>query len=152
MNIHIIQLITSFVGSLGFALVFNLRKNILAAASLGGAVCWAMYLLTDALFDGIFIPSFFAAASAALYAELAARVLKLPATVVFISAIIPLIPGSSLYYTMSYAVSGDFQLFSEYGMKTLYCILGITSGISFVWSLWYMVQKIYLLYIKKIDV
>ncbi len=152
MTSEIVQLITSFLGSLGFAFIFNTRKKALIPSALGGVVCWGVYLLGSLYFDGQYIPSLFAAAAVALYAEIAARVLKLPATIVFISAIIPLIPGSSLYYTMSYAVSGDLEMFGRHGMETIYYILGITSGISFVWSMWYMVQKIYRIYIKKAEV
>lgn len=142
MSIEIIQLITAFLGSLGFALLFNLDKKCIIPASVGGLICWGTYIVIDIFSTGVFLPSLVSAAIAALYAEIAARFLKVPATVIFVSAIIPLIPGSSLFYTMSYAVSGDAALFRSYGMDTVNFVLGITSGISIVWSTWYMVQKI----------
>lgn len=149
MNTIIIQLVTAVIGSLGFALIFNTQKKYILPACLGGLICWASYLASESFFGGVFLPSFFASAIASLYAEITARILKVPATVIFVSAIIPLIPGSSLFYTMSYAVSGDAQLFTSYGIKTLNYILGITSGISFIWSMWYMINKIYVIYIKR---
>lgn len=142
MNLSIIQLITSFLGSLGFAVIFNLQKKYVIPASIGGVVCWGVFLLTGASVEGVFLPTLVASASAALYAEIFARVLKVPATVIFVSAIIPLIPGSSLFYTMSHIVSGEIDLFQKYGMQTIVFVLGITSGISIIWSLWYMLQKI----------
>ncbi len=142
MNRELIQLLTAFLGSLGFALVFNLDRKYIIPAAIGGFFCWGAYLLIDAFSQGIFIPSLVSAAVAALYAELAARLLRVPATIIFVSAIIPLIPGSSLFYTMSYAVSGDAELFRKHGMDTVSFVLGITSGISAVWSVWYMVQKL----------
>ncbi len=151
MNIAVTQLITAFLGSLGFAFIFNLGKKYVVPASIGGLLCWGAYLVIDILSDGVFLPSLVASATAALYAEIVARFLKVPATVIFVSAIIPLIPGSSLFYTMSHAVSGDWQLFSIYGMNTVNYVLGITCGISIVWSMWYMINKIYLIYIKKAD-
>lgn len=151
MRIELIQLITAFLGSLGFALIFNLGKRYIIPASVGGFLCWGAYLLIDVFSGGVFLPSLVASAVAALYAEIVARFLKVPATVIFVSAIIPLIPGSSLFYTMSHAVSGDAHLFGVYGMNTLNYVLGITCGISLVWSMWYMINKIYLIYIKKAD-
>ena len=143
MKLQLIQLITSFFGSLGFAIIFNLRKKHLVFASLGGVFCWGAYLLMDMLYQGVFIPTLVASAVAALYAEVFARILKAPATVIFVSAIIPLIPGSSLFYTMSSIVSGEIELFKKYGIETILFVLGITSGISIVWSAWYMFQKVY---------
>lgn len=142
MKTIVIQLITALLGSVGFAMIFNLNKKYMPFAALGGLICWSMYLITENFSAGVFIPSVIASASAALYAEIMARVLKVPATVIFVSAIIPLIPGSTLFYTMRHAVSGDMQLFSEYGIRTLLYVLGITSGISCVWSMGYMIQKI----------
>ena len=151
MKLVIIQLITSFLGSLGFALVFNLRKKYVFPASVGGVLCWGAYLLTLLSSHGVFLPTLVAAAVAALYAEIFARFLKVPATVIFVPAIIPLIPGSSLFYTMSHIVSGEFELFQKFGMETILFVLGITSGISIVWSLWYMFQKIYNILFKAKD-
>ncbi len=139
----IIQLVTSFFGSLGFAVIFNLRKKYIIQASIGGIVCWGTYLLTTLVTNGVFLPALVATAVAALYAEVLARILKVPTTVIFISAIIPLIPGSSLFYTMSSVVSGDIVQFQKYGTDTILFVLGIACGISIVSSLWYMFQKIH---------
>ena len=45
MNEIIIQLITGMLGSLGFALLFGLKKQYLIVASLGGLLNWGLYLL-----------------------------------------------------------------------------------------------------------
>lgn len=149
MKLQIIQLITSFLGSLGFAIIFNLKNKHLIVAAIGGLVCWASYLLTGAFASGVFIPSLVASAVAAFYAEVFARIVKAPATVIFVSVIIPLIPGSSLFYTMSNIVSGEIELFKKYGIETILFVLGITSGISIVWSAWYMFQKLYNIVFKS---
>ncbi|MBO5743144.1 MAG: threonine/serine exporter family protein [Clostridia bacterium] len=148
MSLEIIQLITSFLGSLGFALIFNLKKKRLFLGSMGGVFCWGAYLITTTLYNGVFISTLVASAVAAAYAEIFARIIKAPATVIFMSAIIPLIPGSSLFYTMSHIVSGEIALFKSYGITTILYVLGITSGISIVWSAWYMLRKIYNIFFK----
>lgn len=149
MRLEIIQLITSFLGSLGFAIIFNLKKNHLVVAAVGGTFCWASYLVASAAFSGVFIPTLVASAVAAFYSEVFARLIKAPATVVFVSVIIPLIPGSSLFYTMSHVVSGEIELLKKYGIETILFVLGITSGISIVWSAWYMFQKVYNIVFKS---
>ena len=129
------QLVTSFLGSLGFSLLFGLRRRYLFAASLGGLLAWGVYLLADGRLGNLFLSNLLAAAFAVVYAELMAHRLKTPATLYVVPGIIPLVPGSSLYYTMSNAVRGELELSRAYGMTTLKAALAIAAGISFVLAL-----------------
>ena len=128
----IIQLVTAFLGSLGFTLLFGLRRRYLFAASLGGVLAWDVYLAVEAWMKQGFLACLIAAAFAVLYAELLARKLKTPATLFVIPAIVPLVPGSSLYYAMSSAVQGDLISARSYGTQTLVYALAIAAGISLV--------------------
>ena len=44
-DLIIMQLATAFLGSLGFALLFQVRRKRLLLASLGGLLAWGVYLL-----------------------------------------------------------------------------------------------------------
>ena len=79
-----------------------------------------------------FSPPLLAAAFALSYSEIMAKALKTPATLFVVPAIIPLVPGGSLYYTMSYAVQRDMANARVYGTRTLESALAIAAGISFV--------------------
>lgn len=129
----VIQLIMAMLGSLGFSLLFRLRPRILAPACLGGLGCWGLYLLAAHILDGIFIPTMLSAAFCALYAEINARLWKAPATVFFIPALVPLIPGSTLYYTMSSLVQRNGAMAAHYGILTGQYALGIAAGACIVW-------------------
>lgn len=63
-----------------------------------------------------------------LYCEAAARKTKTPVTVTLMPSTIPLLPGSSIYYTMFYAINGDTQLTAQYAISTLFAGLGIALG------------------------
>ena len=97
----LLQLLMAFFGSAGFAIMFHLRRNFLMIASFGGLLTWLVYLICAPVMPGYFFPSLAASAFGALYAEVLARWLKAPSTLFFIVAMIPLIPGSTLYYSMS---------------------------------------------------
>ena len=131
----VIQLLSAFAGGFGFALLFGMRRRYLFFASLGALLGWGVYLLTDSLLDSYFLPPLFAAAFSVTYAELMARALKTPATLFVIPAIIPLVPGGSLFYTMSYAVRGDVEGARISGIQTLESALAIAFGISLVLAL-----------------
>ena len=126
------QLLASFVGAMGFALLFGMRRRYLFAASLGALLGWGVYMLVDYLLGDVFLPSLAAAAFALTYSEMMAKALKTPATLFVIPAIIPLVPGGSLYYTMSYAVHRDIENARLYGVRTAESALAIAAGISIV--------------------
>ena len=128
----LIQIATAFLGSLGFALLFGLRRRYVLPAAVGGMLSWAVYLLLSRFLPSAFLSCLVASACAVLYAELLARLLRSPATVFVIPAVIPLVPGSSLYYAMSCVVQKDFAAAREYGMTTLEFSLAIAAGMSFV--------------------
>ena len=139
----ILELFYALTGSLGFSLLFNLRKEHLATAVLGGTAEWAVYMAAEWFFgDGVFLPSVAAAAFAAVYAEVVARVKHAPATVFYIPALVPMIPGGSLYYTMSYAVRSDWEQVNLYAGRTMYCAVGIAVGLSLVLSVDFTIRKI----------
>ena len=123
----------AFLGSLGFAMLFNLRSKLLFSGAFGGVISWSVYLIVFHLFHGgIFTSSLIASGVGALYAELLARTLKCPSTVFYIPSVVPLISGSSLFYTMSEAVHGNWDGVQHYGLETLYFTLGIACGIFLV--------------------
>ena len=139
----IIQLVTAGIGALGFSLIFNVRRDLLPAAAFGGMADWGVYLMADWFFGGgVFLPSVIAAAFASVYAEAMARMEKAPATVFYIPALIPLVPGGSLYYTMSCAVLGDWEQVKSFGASTAYCALGIAVGMSMVLSVDFTFRKV----------
>lgn len=134
---------TAGFGALGFSLIFNVRRELLPAAAFGGLLDWGVYMMAEWFFgNGVFLPSVVAAAFASIYAEAMARVEKSPATVFYIPALIPLIPGGSLYYTMSYAVLGQWDQVQSYGASTAYCALGIAVGMSLVLSVEFTFRKL----------
>ncbi len=128
----LIQLLSAFAGSFGFALLFGLRRRYLLPAALGGMLTWGLYLLLEALLASGFLCCLAASAFAVVYAEVLARLMRTPATLFVIPAVIPLVPGSSLYYAMSCAVQRDFIGAREYGAQTLEFALAIAAGMSFV--------------------
>lgn len=141
MKENIIQLITAFLGSAGFAIIFNIRSSLVFLASVGGFLSWGLFLIFQSITANYFVASFVASAFAALYGEVMARVNKTPASVFFIPGVVSLIPGGALFYTMSYALRSDWDMFRQYSSLTVQYALGIACGLSIAWALWYMFQK-----------
>ena len=138
----VLQLITAFVGSLGFSLIFNVEKKHLLPASIGGIISWGIYLLcAQTLGMGLMVATVISAACCEVYAEILARVCKCPTTLFYIPAVVPLIPGGSLYNTMYAAVFRDWEGFRNYGFQTLQVTLAISIGISFISGILYVITN-----------
>ena len=114
----LIQILMGGLGSLGFGILFHLRRTRLLIATIGGLMSWTVFLVLAPLFPSEAVRYFFSAAAVTIYAEVFARVIKTPTTTFLVPSLIPLIPGGSLYYTMNYAVQGEMELFASKGMFT----------------------------------
>lgn len=138
----IIQLITAMLGSLGFALLFGLKKRYLLSAALGGLLNWGLYLLGMHWWGTIFFAGLLASAFSALYSEIMARIKKAPTTLFFITSIIPLIPGRALYYACSNAVMRDWEQAKSFANLTLQYALSIAAGACIVWAITITIDNI----------
>lgn len=124
----ILQLATAFVGSLGFALLFHVKRERLLLASLGGLLAWGVYLLMGWITDQDVVRYFVASVVLTVYAETLARLVKCPATLFIVTASIPLIPGGSLYRTMQYFMRNDLAAFSSQALTTVLLAVAIAVG------------------------
>lgn len=132
-----VQMVTAVPASFGFALFFNVRKQLLGLATLGGVLTQGAYLAVAGTgqFSDVFIPTLVAAGFAAVYSELLSQKLHVPTSIFFIISVIPLIPGRGLYYTMQSVVQQNWALAGEFGLLTLYFALGIAIAIVIVWAI-----------------
>lgn len=126
---EIIQIVSGFVGSLGFAILFNIRGKRLVTAAVGGFLSWLFFVLLSHVIQNEPICYFLVALVISLYAEIMARVQKTPTTAFITASLIPLIPGGSLYYTMAYAVGNDFEQFLQKAIYTLQLAAALALGI-----------------------
>ncbi len=126
---EIIQIFAGFVGSIGFAVLFNIRGIKLWITALGGLLSWLLFVLLSKCIAGEPAIYFIIALVISLLAELMARVLKTPAATFITTSLIPLIPGSSLYYTMAYAFGENFENFLKKGVYTLELAAALALGI-----------------------
>ena len=130
----LIQIITGGLGAAGFALLYNIRGKRFVFAALGGLLAIVFYLGLGLVIENDIFNYFICASLVSLYAEIMARVLKTPTTTFIITSLIPLIPGGSLYYTMTNAFSGDLNSFIDKGLYTLGLAGALAAGIIVVVS------------------
>ncbi len=120
---------TALVGTLGFSLLFRVALKNIPFSVLGGGLDWAAYLLVFAACENVFVASLAGAMVTTAFAEIAAHARKTPATVYLIPGLVPLVPGGSLYYTMSALLQKDYDTALVKGLSTIEVMLGISFGV-----------------------
>ena len=114
-----LQCIFSIVASYGFVVIFNIHGFGSFLCALGGGITWAAFCIVQALGGQDLMCYFLATVVAAVFAEVMARIRKYPAISYLISCLLPLIPGSGIYYAAQQAMQGNSQGFVFYGTRTL---------------------------------
>lgn len=124
-----VQILCGALGSMGYALFFLAKPDKLPLALVGGGLSWGLYLLVWHAYPSIFLASAVAAAGVCIYSEILSRLVKAPANIFVITAVIPLLPGSYLYYATAGLVSQNMAQFQDYATRALQATLGIEGGI-----------------------
>ena len=130
-----IQLIASFLGSLGFAYLFKLKGKIAIWAGLAGGFAWFVYLFLEALGVQYGLCMLFAGFALGCYTEIMAVCTKTPKTAYVSVGIIPLIPGASLYYTLFNFIMKNYKECSQYALTAVVTSVMIAAGLLISMSL-----------------
>lgn len=152
MSNYVVSLLSAFVGTMGFSIFFNIKKERLLYAAVSGTAICGIYLFCMGWLEGdLFLSNLIPSVIATIYAEISARIKKAPSIIFLLPSIIVLIPGGSFYYTMSHLVSGDREKFREVGMQTIQSALGIAVGILLATAFFYQAAHIIQMIKQKRD-
>ncbi len=119
----------AFIGSGGFAVIYNIHGWGILICALGGALGWLANLLSAPLLQNDIAQFFLAALVISAFSEIMARIRKCPVTGYLLVAIFPLVPGSGIYYTMEYAMQGEVDAFLSSFLHTLGLAGAIAVGV-----------------------
>lgn len=128
----LIQVLTALVGTFGFGILFNIRGKKLLFGAFGGMGTWLLFLLLGFVFQNEPFRYFIVSVFSTIYAEILARALKTPAASFSIITLIPLIPGSALYDTASFAMSGNLERLVPKFVSTVELTVALSLGIVIV--------------------
>lgn len=123
------EFIFAFLGTLGFAIIFNVPLRHMPVASAIGGLGWVTYHI--AMYYGMTIPiaCFLGACMVGLTSDIASRICKDAATIFVIPGVLPLVPGAGTYYTMLAIVEGNLEEAAATGVQTLAMAGAISLGL-----------------------
>lgn len=123
------QTIVGVACTLAYSILMRVKLRHLPAIAVGTLLTFLVYQLFDFFGFNLFVSNMMGAAVAALYSEVMARILKAPVSIYSTPSIILLVPGGSLYYTMSSLMQGDYAAALTHGSATIKVAFGIAVGI-----------------------
>lgn len=133
--IYLLQVLMSMSASCGFAVIFQIRPRHLKYIALGGLLSWSSYLVFSNLTANRIAAMFAASVVVTAYAEFVARIDKVPSTLIYIPTIIPLIPGSYLYYCTGGLIAGDNGAFQVNAVLFMQDAMAIVLGTVLIYTL-----------------
>ncbi|MBK5444209.1 MULTISPECIES: threonine/serine exporter family protein [unclassified Peribacillus] len=125
------QLITSFIASAAFGVIFNVPKNSLIQCGCVGMLGWALYFFLVENEINSIIATLAAAFMVAVISQYFAKRYKTPITVFNVSGIIPLVPGGLSYDAMKHFVENDFNIAVQLATKAFMLAGAIALGLIF---------------------
>ena len=130
--IFLLDITTCILGTFGFSVLLKVSKRKLIYTVFGGAISASISYFSLQNGYGIFTATFFAMVAICIYSELLARITKTPANIILLPSTIPLLPGGSLYYSLSYLLHSDKENFFIYAKETILTGAGIALGAVFI--------------------
>ncbi len=135
-------ILTGTLGTFAYTLVFRMRKRLILWTVLCGFLTMALYTFCVQKTELVFWQNLFPAVFATAFAEILARVTKAPTTPYIVCSIIPLVPGGTLFYTMSHFIHGETAPFHDMLLQTLRISSGLAVGILCVSAVTHIILKL----------
>lgn len=137
----IAQLITSFIASAAFGIIFNVPKNSLIQCGTVGMLGWLVYYYLVGKEINSIASTLAAAFLVAVISQYFAKRYKTPITIFNVSGIIPLVPGGLSYDAMKHFVENDFNIAVQLAAKAFMLAGAIAMGLIFAEVMNQLVNK-----------
>lgn len=125
------QMLTSFIASSGFGILFGAPKRALIQCGLVGMSGWLLYIFLTPAYMYNVPATIFAAMLVSVLSYTCAKVFKIPIIIFNVSGIIPLVPGGLAYNAMRHFVENDYTTALELSAEVALLAGGIAIGLMF---------------------
>jgi len=126
------QLVTSFIATAAFGIIFNVPKNALLKCGFVGMFGWMVYMvLVNILEIDMRLATSVASILIAIMSQTFAKIYKMPIIVFNVSGIIPLVPGGLAYDAMRHFVVNDYSTAVQLAAKAFMISGSIAIGLVF---------------------
>ena len=103
----IMHVMCPFIGTIGYAVLFNIPKKFYLCCGFTGAAGWLIYHAVVSMNASAVTASFFGTLAVVLTSRVLSVRKKCPIIIFLVSGILPLVPGAGIYYTVYYMVTNQ---------------------------------------------
>ncbi|UKS29143.1 threonine/serine exporter family protein [Paenibacillus sp. HWE-109] len=125
------QLLTSFIATAAFAILFNVPKRTLLQCGFVGMVGWLLYVSCLLIPLDPILATLIASFFVTVVSQFLAKIYKTPVIVFSVSGIIPLVPGGLAYDAMRNVVLNHYDLAVQLAAKAFLLSGAIAIGLVF---------------------
>jgi uncharacterized membrane protein YjjB (DUF3815 family) len=129
--IYVEQLITSFIASAAFGIIFNAPKESLFKCGFSGMIGWIVYFSLDYNGFGTVFATLMASFLIAVVSQVFAKAYRTPVIIFSVAGIIPLVPGGLAYDAMRNFVENDYNIAISLAAKASMISGAIAVGLVF---------------------
>ncbi len=131
----IMHVMCPFIGTIGYAVLFNIPKKFYLYCGFTGAAGWLIYHAVVSMNASAVTASFFGTLAVVLTSRVLSVRKKCPIIIFLVSGILPLVPGAGIYYTVYYMVTNQLAEAVLRGMESVKTAFAIVLGIVLVLSI-----------------
>ena len=126
----LVKLVSSFIGTLGFAIFMHAPRKAWFLASAIGGVAYLLYwaLLQFGLYEPLAI--FLGALLGSMLGQYCARRMQMIASIFVLLSMIPLVPGLGLYRCMHFLAQEMYSAGADAGVRAMVDIVMIALGLA----------------------
>ncbi len=131
----IMHMVCPFLGTVGYAVLFNVPKRFYLSCGLTGMAGWLVYHAIASQTLSAAFASFLGTMAVVFLSRVLSVEKKCPITVFLVAGILPLVPGAGIYYTVYYLVTNQLAEAARRGMDSVKVAFAIVLGIVFILTL-----------------
>ncbi|MFS0781053.1 threonine/serine exporter family protein [Bacillus sp. 1P06AnD] len=128
---YLAQLVTSFIGSAAFGILFNAPRESILKCGLVGMLGWISYFSLTQNGMEIIPATAIASTLIAVISQWFAKIYKTPMIIFTVGGIIPLVPGGMAYNAMRHFVQNDYSAALSLAAKAFLISGSIAIGLVF---------------------
>lgn len=134
MLIYLYNFFIALACTIGFGVLFNVPRTSIIKSGFAGGIGWVLYNVFNFYTDSTVLSVFVASFAIAILGEVFAIKFRNPSTVYIVPAIVPLVPGYGVYYTMLSFVQNDYESAANHGSESFLVSIAIAGALTIVLS------------------
>lgn len=120
----------AFISSYFYGVIANVPRRALLSSGITGALSWGAYLFILQRIDNLFLANIVAAFLIGVIGLIFAKKKKVPSLMIYVGALIPLVPGGMAFETVTSFTKGNLDAGVSGVFNTLVIAIGLVCGFS----------------------